>query len=208
MQETRQQILEILKMRDQATVDDLSRELGLTTVTIRHHLEVLRSKGLIAPPKALRKGGPGRPQHIYRLADGADDYFPKSYDRLAEALLAELEDRLAPDERASWVEGIAQRIAGQAHLPEGDFLARLDGTLGFLNSMGYLAMLDVEGGGKYGIRISNCPYDRVARHHPTTCEIGVQMIARLVGVDPQSVQCANEELGRCVYYFSDPGLVD
>ena len=50
MQSTRERILNILKERGQATVDDLSQELGLTAVTVRHHLDILRGEGLIASP--------------------------------------------------------------------------------------------------------------------------------------------------------------
>ncbi len=60
MQETRQRILEIIKMRGQATVNELTRELGLTAVTIRHHLDVLHRAGLIGPPQILRNR-PGSP---------------------------------------------------------------------------------------------------------------------------------------------------
>ena len=83
MQETRERIIHILKTRGQATVDELSRELGLTSVTVRHHLEILRQEELIAPPEPLRRTGPGRPQHVYRLAGQASDLFPKNYDLLA-----------------------------------------------------------------------------------------------------------------------------
>ena len=38
MQDTRQQILEILKRLGEVTVQELSRELGLTSVTVRSNL--------------------------------------------------------------------------------------------------------------------------------------------------------------------------
>ena len=51
MQDTRQQILEILKRLGEVTVQDLSNELRLTSVTVRHHLEILRSEGYITEPE-------------------------------------------------------------------------------------------------------------------------------------------------------------
>jgi len=200
MQETRQRILEIIKRRGQVTVEDLSRELELTAVTVRHHLEVLRRNGVIAPPKAVRKGGPGRPQHVYRLAEEADDLFPKSYDRLAEALLAELEERLSPEEMESLVSSVAHRLAAGVNLPVGEgFEARLSAALAFMNETGYLASLEKSEDGRLAIRIANCPYGRVARHHPPTCEIGARMIAELAGVDARAVERQMEKPGRCVY---------
>ena len=203
MQETRQRILEIVKMHGQATVDDLSTELGLTAVTIRHHLEVLRSRGLIAPPKALRKGGPGRPQHVYRLAEEADGLFPKCYDRLAEAILYELEARLSVGEMADLVDRVAARMASEAEIPEDlDFSTRVKTTLEYMNEMGYLASLEVTEDGNYCVKIANCPYGRIAHRHPPTCEIGARMVAKMVGVDAEAVERKTEESGRCTYTFS------
>ena len=73
MQTTRQRILEILKEKRQATVEELSEELELTPVTVRHHLEILRGEGLISAPSVLRRPGPGRPQHTYALTEAAGD---------------------------------------------------------------------------------------------------------------------------------------
>ncbi len=202
MQETRQRILEIIKLHGQSTVDELSHELGLTAVTIRHHLEILRSKGLVAPPKALRKGGPGRPQHVYRLADEADELFPKSYDRLAGAVLAELSERLSPNEMEGLLDQVARRLVDEAKLPPDQSPAeRLNSTLEFLNKVGYLASLEPGPESRMGIRIANCPYGRVARNHPEVCEVGRRMIAQLVGVDHAQVERITEESGRCLYLF-------
>ncbi|NTU63973.1 MAG: ArsR family transcriptional regulator, partial [Chloroflexi bacterium] len=63
MQATRQRILEILKERGAATVEELGSDLDLTPVTIRHHLDILRNEGLIQAPKVKRRDAPGRPQH-------------------------------------------------------------------------------------------------------------------------------------------------
>lgn len=200
MQETRQRILEIIKRRGQATVDDLSRELELTAVTIRHHLEILRRGGAIAPPRVVRKGGPGRPQHVYRLAEEADDLFPKSYDRLSEVLLAELEERLPAGEMENLANSVARRLAADANLPDGEgFEARMAAALDFMNGMGYLASLEKNEDGRTVIRIANCPYGRVAYRHPPVCEIGARMVAELAGVDVHALERQIEKLGRCTY---------
>ncbi len=203
MQETRQRILEILKTRGQATVDELSRELGLTAVTIRHHLEVLRSQGLVSPPQARRKKGPGRPQHIYRLAETSHELFPKSYDRLAEAVLSELEAQLSPEEMEEVVEGVAKRMAALAQVAEtGDLSARVDAALEFLNGLGYLASVERGEEGSYQLRVANCPYELVARRHTQPCRIDERLIARLLGVAPERLEKIVDGDDRCTYVFS------
>jgi predicted ArsR family transcriptional regulator len=200
MQETRQRILEIIKMRGQATVNELTRELGLTAVTIRHHLDVLYRDGLIGPPQILRKAGPGRPQHVYRLAGEVEELFPKKYDRLTDALLEELEERLSPEEMDALINGVASRMAHQVSA-EGDLNARVRVLLEFLNGLGYLATAQEEEGG-YRVVIANCPYERVARRHSLPCKVDTRLIALVTGVEPERVQqiAAGDE--HCVYHLS------
>ena len=64
MQQTRRYILEILKERKEATIDEivtaLSERIGkITAVTVRHHLEILRGDGLVAAPAVRRERLPG-----------------------------------------------------------------------------------------------------------------------------------------------------
>jgi len=202
MQETRQRILEIIKMRGQATVNELTRELGLTAVTIRHHLDVLYRDGLIGPPQILRKAGPGRPQHVYRLAGEAEELFPKKYDRLTDALLEELEARMSPEELDAVINGVAERMARQVSA-EGDLGTRLGALLEFLNGLGYLATAQ-EGEGGYRIVVANCPYERVARRHTLPCKVDIRLIALVTGVEPERVQQIATGDEHCVYRLALP----
>jgi DeoR family suf operon transcriptional repressor len=202
MQETRQRILEIIKMRGQATVNELTRELGLTAVTIRHHLDVLYRDGLIGPPQILRKAGPGRPQHVYRLAGETEELFPKKYDRLTDALLEELEARMSPEELDAVINGVAERMARQVSA-EGDLGTRLGALLEFLNGLGYLATAQEEEGG-YRIVVANCPYERVARRYGLPCKVDVRLIALVTGVEPERVQQIATGDEHCVYRLALP----
>lgn len=202
MQETRQRILEILKIRGQATVNELTRELGLTAVTIRHHLDVLHREELIGPPQILRKPGPGRPQHIYRLAGEAENLFPKKYDRLTDAILEELEERFSQEELCAIVDRVAERMARQVPA-EGDFATRVGALLEFLNGLGYLATSEKEDG-SYRIVVANCPYERVARRHALPCMVDVQLISRVTAVEPERVEQIATGSERCVYRLSPP----
>jgi len=202
MQETRQRILEIIKMRGQATVNELTRELGLTAVTIRHHLDVLYRDGLIGPPQILRKAGPGRPQHVYRLAGETEELFPKKYDRLTDALLEELEAQMSPEELDAVVNGVAERMARQVSA-EGDLGTRLGALMEFLNGLGYLATAQEEEGG-YRIVVANCPYERVARRHGLPCKVDIRLIALVTGVEPERVQQIATGDEHCVYRLALP----
>ncbi len=171
MQETRRQILEILKRRGEVTVQELSRELALTSVTVRHHLEVLRSEGYITDPEARRSNRPGRPRYVYRLTAMAADLFPSNYSGLAEALLTAMEGQLSAETREVLLHAAAKRIAAEAEpLPE-EPDERMQHVVAFLNQRGFTARWEGVGEGEYLIYIANCPYHYVTQGHPQVCRL-------------------------------------
>ena len=189
MQETRRKILGILQEQGQATVGELGQLLDLTTVTVRHHLEVLREEGLVGAPQRLRRSGPGRPQHVYRLTEAANAYFPNNYGGLVELLLEEVREQISPAVLEELMRGVAQRLAerapamSQAERPQ----EMMDGLVHFLNDQGYAACWEQNDAGDYLLHTRNCPYKRVAQDHGEVCAIGVDLVERLVGTAPQRV---------------------
>ena len=164
MQDTRQQILEILKRRGEVTVQELSRELNLTSVTVRHHLEILRSEGYITEPEIHRSNRPGRPRYVYRLTSTAADLFPNNYSGLANAMLDTLKTCLPQEEQLNFLRETAKRmVAGAGDLPSNRD-ARMDSALAFMNQQGFVARWDKDKDGQYFIYVSSCPY-QIGRAH-------------------------------------------
>jgi len=200
MQPTRERILHILKERGQVTVDELSQELGLTTVTVRHHLDILRGEGLVSAPLTRRRKAPGRPKHVYTLTEGADAIFPKRYKDLAILILSEVRTHFSAAEVDEMMTRIGERIASQAILPDGDdFQVRLEAVIEFLNGLGFMARWEQPDGGDYLIHIANCPYEQVSRHDPEICAIDLAMLTRLLGTSPQRITSMAEGDYQCSY---------
>ncbi len=204
MQETRRQILEILKRRGEVTVQELSRELALTSVTVRHHLEVLRSEGYITEPEARRSNRPGRPRYVYRLTAMAADLFPSNYSGLAEALLAAMERQLSVEEREALLHTAAKRIAAEAEpLPE-EPDERVQKVVAFLNQHGFTARWERvgevgNGEVEYLIHIANCPYHYVTQGHPQVCRLDELTLAYLTGGELSRVRGYANRGEVCVY---------
>lgn len=93
MTDARQDILNILRERGQADINELSTALGLSPVTVHYHINVLQRDGLLEKVKALRQGV-GRPKNVFALRDAAFEKFPQSYHRLSDRLLEMLKSRL------------------------------------------------------------------------------------------------------------------
>src|SRR5512135_3602576 len=191
MQATRQRILEILKERHTATVEELADELELTPVTIRHHLDILRSEGLVQAPQVKRRDTPGRPQHVYGLTEAADAYFPKNYAGFADMMLREMRDQVEPAKMRSILDGVATRMASKAPaaalnetVPQ-----RIERIVKFLGAQGYDASWETTEGG-FLLHAHNCPYHDVARDNVEPCVMDASLITQIAGIAPQRVQWA------------------
>jgi len=204
MQDTRQQILEILKRRGEVTVQELSRELNLTSVTVRHHLEILRSEGYITEPEIHRSNRPGRPRYVYRLTSTAADLFPNNYSGLANAMLDTLKTCLPQEEQLDFLRETAKRmVAKVGDLPE-DHDARMDSVLAFMNQQGFVARWDKDEDGQYFIYVSSCPYHHVAQSHHETCQIDETIIRELTSANLERIQTLAARGGLCVYQIQWP----
>jgi predicted ArsR family transcriptional regulator len=206
MQPTRERILNILKERGQVTVDELGKELGLTAVTVRHHLDILRGEGLISAPLAQRRKAPGRPKHVYTLTEKASAIFPKRYSQLTDHLLDEIRALLAPDQVSQMMQRIGERMAEQAAISNGDdFETRLTAVVKFLNELGYMAQWEQNDDGDHLLHIANCPYEQVSQHNPEVCAVDMAMLTRLLGAPPQRITSSAQGDHQCTYAIQSLG---
>ena len=172
MQDTRQKILDHLKTHGEATVEELRDWLGgITAVTVRHHLDVLRRDGLVDAPSVERRDTPGRPRYVYTLTEKASRFFPKNYRNLTDHMLKEIVTRFDEPQANVLFEGVAERLAsdGPAQRDGESFEERLQKVVAYLSEQGYVAHYESAEGG-FLLHTSNCPYDRV-KARTSTCAL-------------------------------------
>lgn len=204
MQETRRLILEILRERGQATVDDIVLELrkrrgDITAVTVRHHLTRLQEAGLITAPEMRRRNTPGRPQHMYALTDKAQEHFPNNYQLLASSLLNQIQQHLPPDGVNVILEGVACSMAAGAQVPALPMAERLDYVVDYLSEHGYNATWEEAAEG-YILCTSNCPYHQIANGQSVSlCDMDMRLIAELLGVVPRRISHMSLGDAACSY---------
>jgi predicted ArsR family transcriptional regulator len=200
VQSKRRDILDILKRRGTATVEELRRELDITSVTVRHHLDVLRSEGLVAEPVARHRNRSGRPQHTYALTPKAEALFPHNYNGLAGALLEAIKSRCDSKEVDVIFESAAARLAGEApRAAPGDSVeAGLDKSIEFLNQMGYVAHWERRADG-YMITTCNCPFEGLVGANPELCQMDLQFMSTLAGGPVERVCHRVEGDSTCAY---------
>ncbi len=180
MQRTRRQILDILKKRGRATLEELAREVALSPVTVRVHLSVLQRDDLVNVEEV--RGRVGRPYFVYSLTEEAEDLFPKRYHVLANRLMVGIDEVLSPELRGSLLGHIAEKWAAERS-------PRLAGK-GLTEKVAEIAQIRTEEGaiadwekveGGYLLRQYNCPNLLVSRAHSQVCAIEEDYLGRLVG---------------------------
>lgn len=204
MQQTRQHIIDILRQRGEATVDEMVSDLrtrinhDITAVTVRHHLDVLRSEELITEPAIRRRSAPGRPQYVYALTDKALETFPNNYQTLVTALIGKMKQTLTAGQVNVILEGVADSMVADAQLGEMPLEARLDHVVAYLNDHGYDASWENSADG-YVLHTRNCPYQQVVGDHGELCGLDMRLISGLVGVVPRALGRIADNAESCAF---------
>lgn len=212
MENTRQTLLGILRKRKQATVDQLTRELGLAPATVRRHLDILMRDNYVTA--AQKRRDIGRPHYVFSLTDQGDDLFPRNYIRLTNRIIDELVS-LGPEETKGkggvdlagvifekMAEHVAQTYAG-----------RISGTTLKERAQQVISLLANEGmffelrKAKEGYLLlgQGCPCPRIADTHSEVCVHDQRLLARLLDaeVQPAGVSQGEDERSCCAYLVKE-----
>ncbi|MEX1255961.1 MAG: ArsR family transcriptional regulator [Dehalococcoidia bacterium] len=210
MESTRQTILNILRRR-QATVDDLTKELGLAPATIRRHLDILIRDGYVDVAQVRRKTG--RPHYLYSMSEAGEDLFPKHYVRITNRLLEEIV-ALTPEETAGRGGGqlaelvfdkMAQRLGHRIapHVRGATLVDRLRSATAALEEEGIAFDVETTDEG-YLLVGHGCPCPRVAEANGHACAHDQRLLALLLGADVHYVEPSEAGCqGSCAYRVSE-----
>lgn len=204
MQKTRWQILEILRERGDATVNQIVRDLTkqrgelITAVTVRHHLSKLQEDGFVTMPQMQHRSTPGRPRHIYTLTGSGETVFPNNYQQLSKNLIRVIENRIEPDEVNVIIEDVVNIMAEEAGEITGTLPERLEAVVTYLNNHGYEARWAHHEEG-FVLETLNCPYHQVAQQTDTLCNMDMKLIARMLGVVPRLLSHISDGCETCAY---------
>lgn len=197
MQNTRWQILQILKRSGGNTVEELCHALDLAPMTVRQHLAILERDGYVVSGGDRR--GHGRPSHVYALSASADDLFPKGYDRLVVRLLEEV-SRLQPDDLVGRspqqrIELVLERMAdGQAamlqpHIRGTSLDERGKQLADLLNQREGMLSTWSSKDGQHVMEDFNCPFRAVVDVQPELCNWHLRLLSTVLDADIEEERC-------------------
>jgi predicted ArsR family transcriptional regulator len=187
MHETRERIVELLRLHGSHTVESLCAALSLSRTAVKSHLTALRAEAMVRR-RGLRPGT-RRPSNVYELTPEADRLFPKMYDDFAAALIEEIR-RQRPDELEAYLERIADRwIARDAARVEGlHGLERFERAKETLADRGFMPVLDQVPDG-YQLHEHNCPLMKLTADYPEVCNMVHRWLEALFGTRLNRVRC-------------------
>ena len=166
--ESRRRILEHVKRAGESTAEAIAAALGITLSGARQHLLALERDGLLE--HRARRGGPGRPRHLFHLTPAGDALFPRAYAELTNELLEYVEDedpalleRIFERRSRRRLQRARERTAG---LP---FADRVRLIAEILDEDGYLAEFTCRDDGTFVITEHNCAVLGVALRYRHAC---------------------------------------
>ncbi|UCF62553.1 MAG: ArsR family transcriptional regulator [Anaerolineaceae bacterium] len=200
---TRETILRSIRTQGQCTVKELAEVVGISPVSVRHHLAQLQAEGLVATKEV--RHGVGRPHHAFSLTDEAIELFPTRYFQLTNRLLDEIKYEMSPERVKSMFARMASSISEDfvgthEHLPIEERLPKL---MTMLSNEGFDAEYEIQGN-QVIIRLLSCPYLQLVHHHPEVDFIDQELIAKTLSLPFERVNCLTEGDTHCSFVVHLP----
>ena len=198
MTDTREKILRTLLSYPGSTIKDLADEVGINSISIRHHLTSLEAEDLVSASE--ERHGVGRPRLIYSLTDKGIEQFPSNYITLTKRLIEKLKNRLSAKELDYLFEEIGSEIA---KFYEKDFEGKpLDDQLKILMKVmtreGFIVEVS-KNKDAYILTTLSCPYFQLAAEFPEVCHMGQQLVRDCLSLPIEVETCITQGDEQCSF---------
>ena len=185
MEGPRAAILTLLQQQNEATVEELSKQVGLACATVRRHLDILQRDRLVAYKQVRKKTG--RPEHSFFLTESGQEALPKGYNRLLSDMLQEMRDMAPEDLQGMDGRGLAKllflRLADRAAVEgssEGCILHSSEHLSKVLGEWGFAPQIE-KLPGQMRVHLINCPFRQVALEDNSVCAFDERLIGNILG---------------------------
>lgn len=185
---TKEDILEHLMQRGQATAHELADSLEISPQAVRRHMKDLEAEGLIEYQTIQE--GMGRPQHAYRLSRKGRDRFPNSHGKFAVALLDTMAETLGHEQvnlilHKQWER---KAIEYRDRVGTGSVQERVAKLVDLRRAEGYMAEchpIESESAknghcAQFILTEHNCAISDVAESFPSVCSHELDMFAAIL----------------------------
>lgn len=202
---TREQILNLLKIKNQLTVATIAEELNITEMAVRRHLNTLERDGIVET--TLQRQAMGRPTNVYQLSHEGQEMFPRDYGNFTIEILKNIEEldgqekinELFEMRRKKLKEKYEKRMTSQS------FEERVYELANIHNEEGFMTEIEKREDGSFVFKEYNCPIAEVARHFPSVCYSELNLFKEVL--QTEHVECkhclATGQDNHCYYIIKD-----
>jgi predicted ArsR family transcriptional regulator len=200
MTSTRDIVLKVLLTRQRCTLNELAEVVGISPISMRHHIARLEADGLVTDRE--ERHGVGRPRMVYTLTEAGLERFPTRYVRLTLRLLEQLKETMP----ASIVNNLFSQMAKdmvsdlgpQTDMQKIPIEERLNKMQHILEGEGFTINWERQGD-QYLIREVNCPYLHVGQSHPEVCTVDQTLISAALAIPAEKIKCILNGDSICTY---------
>ena len=203
MSGTRDLVLNTLLTQPRCTINELAEQVGISPISVRHHIGNLEAQGLIGCED--ERHGVGRPRQLFFLTEKGMEQFPTRYVRLTIRLLEHLKETMPEAMVKKLFTQMAVDLAKD--LSEGtetknlSMEARLNLVKDLLKSEGFNIEWEQQEDG-YQIHEASCPYFFVGQNHPEVCAVDQILISTVLSAPAEKVTCILNGDNNCTYLIS------
>jgi predicted ArsR family transcriptional regulator len=201
---TRKVILSMLKTSGPLSVQEISKQLGITEMAVRRHIHSMEKDDLLET-KLVRQAM-GRPTNVYTLAPKADELFPKKYMQLTLDLLDELLEDQGHEKIERLFEGRQDKLESR-YLPrmlDKSLEERVAELAQIQNENGYMVdwSQTQDDNDTYTFSEHNCPIAQVANTFGQACQCELALFRNLLDANVERTECLAKGANKCVYIIS------
>ncbi|MNI02891.1 Helix-turn-helix domain protein [compost metagenome] len=196
---TRKVILTMLKTSSPLSVNEMSKQLGITEMAVRRHLNTLERDGLLET--RLVRQAMGRPTNVYFLTQQADDLFPKKYQQLTLDLLGELLEEEGSEKIDHLFERRKNKLNDKysSRMQDKNLKERVMELASIQNENGYMVEWSQSSEDEYVLSEHNCPITQVANTYQQACSCELKLFQNLLDANVERTACLAKGASKCVY---------
>ena len=202
---TRDKVLKTLLAHPRRTINELADEVGISPISVRHHINSLMAEGLVRSEE--ERHGVGRPRQVFLLTESGVEQFPTRYVRLTIRLLEQLKETMpatmVKQLFTQMAQELAKDLATDANMNSLSMQERLDLVKTILQQEGFTIEWEQQGD-QYLISEVSCPYYHVGQDHPEVCAVDQILISTMLASPASKIKCILDGDAHCTYVVSEP----
>jgi DeoR family transcriptional regulator, suf operon transcriptional repressor len=204
---SQQEVLnQLLERKSGATVDELTKAIGLSRTAINQQLVALEKDGSVC--KTTPRKTAGRPQHVYVLTEAGANRFPKQYSWFSKMLIETLRQQVGPEQVSQYMYDLGVKLSAALipRLVGKNRSERITEIVRIMNETGFVARTFAAAPGDKLLRIEckNCVYHDLSKEYPEVCRFDIGFLSGLMGAQVEHQTCMQRGSDACKFRFVPP----